>query len=107
MLTSSTYKENMEYQQTKILGSGLVNYFDSLIITAIPKDKLHLNYRHGIFIDDNPSDLKRLYDAKAKKLIRIKRKNNKYSNKPLNISGIEEYNSLLEISIEKEEELSL
>lgn len=104
MLTSASYKPNMEYQQAKILGSGLTNYFEALIITAIHKDELHLDYENGIFVDDNPSDLKRLYEANAKKVIRIKRKNNKYSDKPLNISDVEEYNLLSEITIESEED---
>ena len=99
MLTSSTIKENMEFQSLKILGSGLSNYFDVITITSVPKFSLGLKYKDGIFIDDNPKDLESLFKANGKRIIRIKRKNGKYSNKLLNISKIEEYTTLSEILI--------
>ena len=99
MLTWSTLKENMEFQNLKIIGSGISNYFDTLIITAFPKHTLELNYKTGIFIDDNTNDLENLYKISHGRVIRIKRKNNKYSKIPLNIPNIEEYSTLSEILI--------
>ena len=99
MLTSSTIKENMEFQSLKILGSGLSNYFDVITITSVRKFSLGLKYKDGIFIDDNTKDLESLFKANGKRIIRIKRKNGKYSNKLLNISKIEEYTTLSEILI--------
>ncbi len=99
MLTSSTVKENIEFQELKVKGSGISNYFDVITITAEPKYTLDLKYENGIFIDDNPEDLENLYKVNGKRIIRIKRKNGKYSNKTLNISKIEEYTTLSEILI--------
>lgn len=99
MLTFSTTKENMEFQELKIHGSEISNYFDAIIITATPKHILDLKYENGIFVDDNPEDLKNLYNVNGKRIIRIKRENGKYSDKPLNISKIEEYTTLSEILI--------
>lgn len=99
MLTSSTVKGNIEFQELKVKGSGISNYFDVITITAEPKYTLDLKYENGIFIDDNPEDLENLYKVNGKRIIRIKRKNGKYSNKTLNISKIEEYTTLSEILI--------
>lgn len=99
MLTYSMSKENMEYQELKIYGSGISGYFDSVIITSIPKHTLGLKYKDGTFIDDSPEDLTNLYNSKGKRIIRIKRENGKYSDKLLNISKIEEYTTLSEILI--------
>lgn len=89
---------NLNYQTEKILGSGLAPYFDGLFITSNPKYELDINYSNGIFIDDNPKDLLGLYSKNSKKIIRLKRLNNKYSKIELNIK-IEEYNKLIDIPI--------
>ena len=99
MLTSSITNENMEFHELKINGSGISNYFDTIIITATPKHELDFKYENGIFVDDNPKDLENLYNVNGKRIIRIKRKNGRYSDKPLNISKIEEYTTLSEILI--------
>lgn len=99
MLTWSTLRENMEFQNLKIIGSGISNYFDTIIITAFPKHTLELNYKTGIFVDDNPNDLENLHKISRGRVIRIKRKSNKYSKIPLNIPNIEEYSTLSEILI--------
>ena len=99
MLTSSITNENMEFHELKINGAGISNYFDTIIITATPKHELDFKYENGIFIDDNPKDLENIYNVNGKRIIRIKRKNGKYSNKLLNISKIEEYTTLSEILI--------
>ena len=99
MLTSSITNENMEFHELKINGSGISNYFDTIIITATPKHELDFKYENGIFVDDNPKDLENLYNVNGKRIIRIKRKNGRYSDKLLNISKIEEYTTLSEILI--------
>ena len=106
ILTKAEGKDNIEYQKIKIEGSKIKQYFSgNPIITIKPKGELDLDYENGIFIDDNPKELKSLYSAKAKRVIRIKRPNAKYSNEELNISGIEEYTKLSDIpDINKENE---
>ncbi|MBE5758012.1 MAG: hypothetical protein E7345_03685 [Clostridiales bacterium] len=78
-----TAKESIDYQVQKVKGSGLVEYFDNIIITSTPKWQLDFNYSNGIFIDDNPKDLAGLYSKSPIAVIRIKRDNNKYSDKPM------------------------
>ena len=99
MLTSSITNENMEFHELKINGAGISNYFDTIIITATPKHELDFKYENGIFVDDNPKDLENLYNVNGKRIIHKKRKNGRYSDKPLNISKIEEYTTLSEILI--------
>ena len=96
-LLTYTLKERIEYQVQKVYGSGLVKYFENIIITTAPKWKLDLNYSNGIFIDDNPKDLAGLYHQNSQAVVRIKREGNKYSSKsmPDNIE-IPEYASLKE-----------
>lgn len=96
MLTYS--KNSLEYQSIKIAGSKLSDYFDTLYITSVPKYNLDIDYENGIFIDDNPTDLLGLYSKKAKQVIRLRRKENKYSVKNLD-KNIKEYLSLAEINI--------
>lgn len=87
-------KESLIYQSAKISGSGIANYFDALFITATPKYELSINYQEGIFIDDNPSDLKGLHAQNPKELIRIRRPDNKYSASGLDLLGLKSYNGL-------------
>ena len=55
------------------------------------KYNLDIDYSNGIFIDDKPQDLIGLYSRHPKKVIRLRRKNNKYSIKNLENVDIEEY----------------
>lgn len=96
MLTYS--KHSLEYQAIKIAGSKLSGYFDTLYITSVPKYNLDIDYENGIFIDDNPTDLLGLYSKNAKQVIRLRRKDNKYSVEDLD-QNIQEYFSLNEITI--------
>ena len=89
--------DGLEYQSLKIAGSGLSNYFDALYITADKKFELDLDYTNGIFIDDNPEDLIGLYSNNPKRLIRLRRKENKYSVQDLKYIKIEEYSDFSEI----------
>lgn len=94
-------KNGLEYQSIKIAGSKLSNIFDALYITSIPKYELDIDYKNGIFIDDNPTDLLGLYSKNASEVIRLRRKESKYSAKNLD-KNIKEYLSLAEINIEED-----
>jgi len=96
MLTYTT-QNGIEYQIQKIYGSGIVQFFDNIIITSTPKWQLDLDYTQGIFIDDNPNDLAGLHNNNPVSVIRIKRNGNKYASKPMpNNIMIPEFNSLQE-----------
>ena len=86
-------KESLTYLTAKISGSGIADYFNAIYATSTPKYELGLNYEEGIFIDDNPSDLKGLYGKNPRKIIRIARNGNKYSLIDLDIPEIKSYNS--------------
>jgi len=92
-------KDSLEYQSIKVAGSKLANFFDALYITSVQKYNLDIDYTNGIFIDDNPEDLLGLYSKNAKQVIRLRRKENKYSEKDLNNNEIKEYLNFDEINI--------
>lgn len=101
-LTILTYipdKSNEEYQIKKIKGSGIDKYFDDIIITSEYKFTLDLEYKKSIFIDDDPRDLKGLYEKKPIKVIRIRKKNNKRSLIDIDNKDIEEYKSFDDIKL--------
>lgn len=87
-----TYGE-YNYQQKKIEGSNLKKYFKNIIITDKDKSKLNLDYKNSLFIDNNPKEIKKFLEV-SKYVIRIKRKEDKYSKIESNSL---EYNNLLEI----------
>lgn len=93
-------KGNEEYQMKKLLGSGLMQYFDGIIITAEYKFLLDLKYENGIFIDDDPRDLNGLFEKNAIQVIRIRKPNNKRSKIDINNSQIKEYESFDDIAVE-------
>ena len=82
---------NISYQQKKINNSKINKYFKDIIITDKDKSKLNIDYSKGIFIDNNPKELKNFYNSNATNLIRIKRKNDKYSKLTLNIKNVPEF----------------
>lgn len=95
LLTLGTAK----YQQKKINASNISKYFKKIIITNNDKSKLNIDYNSGIFIDNNPLELKKFYNSHAEHLIRIKRDNDKYSKLKKDINSIVEFtdfNDLLE-----------
>ena len=92
-------KDSLEYQSIKVAGSKLSDFFDALYITSVQKYNLDIDYTNGIFIDDNPEDLLGLYSRNAKQVIRLRRKENKYSVKDLNNSDIKEYLNFNDINI--------
>ena len=92
-------KDSLEYQSIKVAGSKLADFFDALYITSVPKYNLDIDYTNGIFIDDNPEDLLGLYSKNAKQVIRLRRKENKYSVKDLDNNDIKEYLNFNDINI--------
>lgn len=93
-------KTNQEYQLKKLIGSGITGYFDGLIITAEYKFLLDIDYKNGIFIDDDPRDLNGLYEKNPIKVIRIRKPNNKRSKIDIENKEIEEYESFDDIVLE-------
>ena len=88
---------NESFQQKKISSTNISKYFKEIIITNKDKSKLNIDYSNGIFIDNNPLELKKFYNANAKYLIRIKRKTDKYSKLNLDINNIPEFNNFTEL----------
>ena len=95
----SYYEHDLQYQLDKIAGSKLADLFDGIIITKELKYNLDIDYTNGIFIDDKPEDLTGLYSKNPLRLIRLKRKDQKYSIKNIE-ENIEEYENFSEIPIE-------
>lgn len=91
---------NMEYQLKKLMGSGIANYFDGIIITSKYKFLLDIDYTNGIFIDDDPRDLNGLFEKNPIKVIRIRKENNKRSKIDIDNKEIEEYISFDDIIVE-------
>lgn len=79
------------YQLKKINSSNISKYFKEIIITSKDKSILNIDYQKGIFIDNNPLELKKFYNSNAKYLIRIKRNTDKYSKINLDINNIPEF----------------
>ena len=89
---------NINYQQKKINKTNISKYFKDIIITNKDKSKLNIDYTNGIFIDNNPLELKKFHNSKAKYLIRIKRDTDKYSKINLDIENIPEFNNFNELT---------
>lgn len=104
LLTATVGNDNIPFQCSKVQGSSIASLFDNIIITALPKYTLDIKYEKGIFVDDNPQDLQGLWKSGAKKVLRVKRPDNRYSSISINNSEIMEYTSLSEILCIKEEE---
>ena len=92
-------KTNQEYQMQKIKGSGLASFFDGMIMTTEYKFNLDINYEKGIFIDDDPRDLKGLLGKNPIRVIRIRKPNNKRSKIEIDIPEIEEYDDFGKIDL--------
>ena len=92
-------KTNQEYQMKKLLGSGLMKYFDTITITSKYKFLLDMDYTQGIFIDDDPRDLNGLYEKNPIKVIRIRKPNNKRSKIDIDNKDIEEFESFDDINV--------
>ena len=92
-------KTNQEYQMKKLLGSGLMKYFDTITITSKYKFLLDMDYTQGIYIDDDPRDLNGLYEKNPIKVIRIRKPNNKRSKIDIDNKDIEEFESFDDINV--------
>ena len=98
---------NIENQEKKINSSNLSKYFKHIIglihvkdlfsLSVKDKSKLNIDYINGIFIDNNPKELEKFYNSKAKYLIRIKRESDKYSKISLSIKNIPEFKNFEEL----------
>ena len=95
----SYYEYELQYQVAKISGAHLADLFDGIFITKQLKYNLDIDYSKGIFIDDKPQDLIGLYSKNPIKVIRLKRKNHKYSDIKLDIN-IEEYETFDDVPID-------
>ena len=82
------YEHGLEYQMEKVTGSKLCDLFDVIITTGEKKFNLTIDYENSIFIDDNPKDLEGLASRNPYRLIRIRRKEGRYSEKPVNVENI-------------------
>lgn len=71
-------KGNSDFQRKKINNTGILEYFDEIIVTLKNKGDLDINYESSIFIDDNPLEIESIMKNKVYKMIRIKRENTKY-----------------------------
>lgn len=92
-------KINQEYQLKKIVGSKIADYFDSIIVTTDLKYTLDLDYKKGVFIDDDPRDITGLFSKNPIRLIRIRKPNNKRSSIDMYNKFIEEYSSFDDIKV--------
>lgn len=99
ILTYIPAKKNHDYQMKKIIGSGIAKYFNSIIITSEYKFNLSLDYKNGIFFDDDPRDLNGLFEKNPIKVIRIRKENNKRSKIDMENKEIEEYKTFDDIKI--------
>ena len=99
LLTYIPSDKNQEFQMSKIIGSGLKEYFDEILITSEYKFTIDIDYKSGIFIDDNPRDLNGLYERNPIKVIKIRKKENKYSLIDISNKEIEEHEFFDEIQI--------
>lgn len=86
-----------DYQDRKITSSCIKEYFDEVIITNQEKHSLDLDYKNGVFVDDNVDVINGLLQKSPYKIIRIKRLNNYHSQKLLNNSLVKEYVDLCDI----------
>lgn len=81
------------FQMMKLLILNVCDIIDEIIISRDYKFELELDYQNSIFIDDNPRDLIGFYNKNAYGVIRIARKNAKYSEVELKNEHIVNYNS--------------
>ena len=91
-------KNSLEYQEQKVKGSNLLQYFDKVIITNEPKWNLDIDYTNGIFIDNNPTDLVNLLNNNPIKVMRVRRATDKYTLQDLpEGTNISEYKKIIDI----------
>lgn len=83
----------LDYQNKKIDNCDIKKYFDEIIITDNNKTELDIDYKNGIFFDDNVDVIKELLKKDVYKIYRVKRNNNVHSETKLsNNKVIDIYN---------------
>ena len=88
---------NIDYQNKKIDNCDIKKYFDEILVTDINKTDLDLDYKNGIFFDDNVDVIKELLDKEVYKIYRVKRKNNIHSEVKLNDKRVIEIYNMKDI----------
>jgi FMN phosphatase YigB (HAD superfamily) len=108
ILTYVASSKNLAQQALKLTGSGILEYVSGVHNTTKYKYELNLDYKNNTFIDDSPRDLEGLYNAGARKLIRIKKPHNeKRTSKKLNLpEEIPTYTSFDEIPLPERDTFS-
>ena len=91
-----SYREK-NYQKKKINCCKLNKYFKDIIITD-DKGSLDIDYRNGLFIDNNPREIEALSKAGASNIIRIKRKGDSYYDAFCDVK-VKEYFALSDIDV--------
>ena len=106
ILTYVAQGKNIHQQALKLAGSGILPYVTEVYNSTRYKFELDIDYSNdqNVFIDDSPRDLEGLYNAAARKLIRIKKPSNekrtsKKLNLPIEVPTYESFNDIpLELS---------
>lgn len=75
---------NEQFQADKVQATGIGDYFDQVIFTVEPKEKvfseLSIDFRQAVLINDNPTENKELKDKFPElKIIRVRRPGAKFS----------------------------
>ena len=92
-----TYTNHIEYQKKKINSCNIEKYFKNIILATKDKSKLdNIDYQKGIFIDNNPFELKKLYNKNILNIIRINHQNDTY-NKEKTFNNTKEYPNFIEL----------
>lgn len=92
-----TYTNYIDYQKKKINSCNIDKYFKNIILATKDKSKLdNVDYQNGIFIDNNPFELKKLYNKNVINIIRINHKNDTY-NKEKTFNNTKEYPDFIEL----------
>ena len=91
-----------KFQSKKVSNTNISRKFDKIIYTSVNKFQKddEVDYKNGIFFDDNPKDVEGLYERNPLKVFRIRRDGVKYSDIDLKYSDIEEVKSLDDIDLE-------
>ena len=96
-----TSQDSYDYQMVKLMGATICDYFENIFICTQKKGTLGLDYKNGIFIDDNPKELVSLYNAgvSADRLLRIRREGAGYSAIEITEFEAREYKDFTDIGL--------
>ena len=87
----------VKYQTKKIDCTNLKKYFKDIIITS-DKGKENIDYQNSWFIDNNPREIEKIYNAGATRIIRIKRKDDSHFSLICNVK-VKEYFAFSSIDV--------